>query len=84
MLSETSRSAGSVAQTHALHSIVKRRRLQAEEVDRCCDLQDMLIDVSLHQLPRIACRSRCTALTNDWTPAMQAIAIAQGATEASD
>jgi hypothetical protein len=49
MLSETSRSAGSVAQMHALHSIVKRRRLQAEEVDRCCDLQDILIDVSLHQ-----------------------------------
>jgi hypothetical protein len=36
-------------QPHALNSVVKRRRLEGEQVDRSCYFQDLLLDVAIYQ-----------------------------------
>ena len=33
---------------HALHPVVQGRSLEAEQVDRCGNFQDVFLDVSLH------------------------------------
>ena len=33
---------------HALHPVVKSRSLEAQEIDRSCDFQDVLLDVTLY------------------------------------